>query len=44
MLEALISQSQKHQEEIIVINDKLLKIQSATSSVKNKRTVPNALA
>ena len=44
MLEALLSQSQKHQEEIVVIKDNLLKIQSSNSSINNERTVPNTLA
>ena len=44
MLEALLSQTQKHQEEIVVIKDNLLKIQSANSNIKNKRTVPKCIS
>ena len=43
MLEALLSQTQKYQEEIIVIKDNMLKIQSVNSSIKNKRTVPKCI-
>ena len=43
MLEALLSHT-KHQEEIVVIKDNLLKIQSANSSIKNKRTVPKCIS
>ena len=44
MLEALLSQTQKHQKEIVVIKDNLLKIQSANSSVKNIGTVPKYIS